>query len=54
MLGKGSKKEAIFIVFDYEGGGRGSAKMQKDYIAFFISYTFFGVFRNDSGPQNML
>ena len=32
---KGVEKRPVFVVFDYEGGGRGgSAEMQKDYEAF--------------------
>ena len=43
MLGKGTEiKKALFVVFDYEGGGVvGSVKRLR---SFFKSYDFFGVF----------
>ena len=41
------KREPVFVVSDYGGGGRGAAKMRKDYEALLQVVLFFGVFQND-------
>ena len=50
QLREGDKKRPVFVVFDYEGGGRGGGGNAKILRSFFISYYFFGVFWNDPRP----
>ena len=49
--GKGRKnKRPFFIVFDYEGGGRGVGGNVKRLRSYFYKLCFFRVFQNDPGP----